>query len=45
MLYEKYYVPVINVFAHSHSLALFMHFIEMRVEIAKICLILLFGGF
>ena len=41
---KEHYVPVINVFAHRHYLVFSMCFIEMRVELAEIRLILPFGG-
>lgn len=42
---KKYYIFVINVFAHRHYLAFFMCLIKMQVKIAEICLIPHFGGF
>lgn len=41
---KEHYVFVVNVFAYRYYLAFFMHFIKMRVEIAKIHLILPFGS-
>lgn len=44
MLDKKHYVLIINVFAHRHYLALSMRPIKIRVKIAEIRLIPLFGS-
>lgn len=43
-LYEKHYISVLNVFAYRDYLTLSIYPIKMRIEIAKIYLIPLFGS-
>lgn len=45
MLDKEHYVSIINVYAYRHYLALFIRFIKMRFEKAKIYLISLFDDF
>lgn len=41
---KEHYISLINIFAHSHYLTLFMRLIKMRVKVTKICLIPSFGA-